>query len=269
MLDCYNFRFVKATSDELKDEIFRLRYRTYVEEFGFEKPEDHPDGRETDEYDRFAIHFAALNGHGDVVGTIRLILGSEIGFPVEHASNLSDEFKTPAKQTAEISRLTISKKIRKRREDGPYGVRSYLGKSEGGVLPDTGPVDRVLERRKLPAVLLGLCQIMYHESKRLRLTYWYMITEKLVFHTLKKFGFVFRQIGEPVEYHGLRIPFGVEIDEIERNLIRQNPVFMKMLLQGLEEQYHPKFGLAAYMRMVARWNYYSRKAKSSLRGQRV
>ena len=268
-MEYYGFRFVKATSDELKEKIYRLRYKTYVEEFGFLKAEDNPGGLETDIYEPHSIHFAALDQEDEVVGTIRLVLDSENGFPIEPATGLKVDERSPREKSAEISRLTVSKKMRKRKEDETYGVRTYLEKSKGGVLPNNGSAKKVLRRRRLPAIILGLCQVMYHESKRLQLTHWYMITEKIIFYTLSKFGFIFKPIGEPVEYHGLRIPYSAEIDWIEKGLIRENPVFMKMLLKGLEPQFHPKFGLSGFLRINIRRNFYSQKAKNCMHGRRV
>jgi hypothetical protein len=53
-----------------------------LEEFGFEKKEDHPDGYEKDEYDENSIHFATLDGNNEVIGAVRPVLNSEKGFPL-------------------------------------------------------------------------------------------------------------------------------------------------------------------------------------------
>ena len=46
------FDFVKVShNDPLLLEVFKLRYKVYCEEWGFERPEDHPDGIERDEFD--------------------------------------------------------------------------------------------------------------------------------------------------------------------------------------------------------------------------
>jgi N-acyl amino acid synthase of PEP-CTERM/exosortase system len=237
------FRFVQADSEELKKAIYRLRYRVYVEECGFERPEDHPDGFERDEYEPHAVHLAALDETGEVIGTIRIVRHSEKGFPIEHAAKI--EFigeKPPPERIGEVSRLTMSRSYRRRAENGLHGVESYLKKSEGGVLPDTGemPAQAQYLVRKRPVVVLGLYRIMYHASKRLGLTHWYMITEKKVWYALRRYGFVFHQIGEPVEYHGTRIPYLGIIDEIESYLSSTNPDFFRMVLNGLEKEYHPK-----------------------------
>ena len=230
------FRFIKAESPELKEQIYRLRYATYVEEFGFEDPRDHPGGLETDIYDDYSIHFAALNESDEVIGTIRLILASPHGFPIETVGPLRFVGQKPSPgKIAEISRLAVSRNYRRRREDGPYGLGSYLP------LGDASTRERKDDRRKRPIILLGLFQLMYHASKRLGLTHWYMITEDKVHCLLSKFGFVFHAIGEPVHYHGLRTPYVGIIKEMEENFARKNPELFKKILHGLEEKYHPKW----------------------------
>ena len=269
MLNYGKFKFVQADSEDLKQEIYRLRYRVYVEEFGFERPEDHPGGLETDEYEPHSIHLAALNDKNDVIGTIRLVLHSEMGFPIEHAvkTTFIGE-KPPPDRMGEISRLAIDHYYRRRKENGRYGVESYLTKSEGGILPDKGTVPEQYKKRKNPVIVMGLYQLIYHVSKRLGLTHWYMITEEKIFNSAKKFGFLFYQIGEPVEYHGLRLPYLGNINDLEQKLLRDDPFLFRMMLRGLEKDYHPKFGIRGNMRMLSRLPHYAGKAWKYWRGRR-
>ena len=65
------------------------------------------------------------------------------------------------------------------------------------------------------------------------------ITEKSLWYALKRFDFIFRQIGEPVYYHGLRIPYLGVIEEIERHLMKKHMNFYQDFLAGLDEQYWP------------------------------
>ncbi len=236
------FRFGTVVNEDVKKDTFRLRYEVYAEEFGFEKKEDHPGRLETDEYEDESIHFACLNDSDSVVGTIRLVFDSEKGFPIEHAVKTSFVGEKPDRsKIGEISRLTVSKDLRRRKEDGMYGVESYLTNKEGGILPDDGTIPEEMQGRKNPIIVLGLYQVMYQESRRRGITHWYMITETKLFFALKKYGFLFHQIGEPVQYHGERIPYLGIIEEIEKDLIKNNPDMLKIMLSGLEPEYYPPY----------------------------
>ncbi len=252
MLSHGQFKFVRADTDDIREKIYRLRYQVYVEEFGFEKPEDNPGARETDDYENHSIHLAALNRADDVVGTVRLVLHSKKGFPIEQAFPIRfPGEKPPPWKIAEISRLAVSRVYRRRREDGQYGVEPYLEKTERGTIPDRDPVPGNYRKRRVPAIVLGLYQAMYHESKRLGLTHWYMITDNNVLNTFKRFGFKFYPIGEPVEYHGLRTPYLGVISDIENKVMRENPPLMNLVLRGLEKKYYPDFSLWSQRRIAA------------------
>ncbi|MDY0131684.1 MAG: PEP-CTERM/exosortase system-associated acyltransferase [Desulforegulaceae bacterium] len=237
-----NFRFGIVDDENIKKDTFKMRYEVYVEEFGFEKKDDHQDGLETDEFENEAIHIACLNKSDSVVGTIRLVLNSPKGFPIEAIPNLTFVRKKPDKdKIAEVSRLTVSKDLRRRKEDGAYGIESYLTKKEGGILPDDGKIPKEMLGRKNPIIILGLCQIMYHESKRNGITHWYMITEDKLFFALRKYGFIFHPIGEKIFYHGWRTPYLGIVDEIEKELYRIDPNMFEVMMNGLEPEFYPDF----------------------------
>jgi len=236
-------KFIEVDTEFLKKKIYKLRYDVYVSEFGFEKKEDHPSGLEKDIYDSHSVELAAIeriNAHTEkVIGTIRLILHSELGFPIENAAPIDYSLeKPPIDKIAEISRLTISREYRRRQGDGLYGVESYLKMSEGGVLPDRNN-SRNVKVRIQPYLVLGLFKELYQVSKKLGITHWYMITEKKLWYALKRFDLIFRQIGEPVQYHGLRIPYLGVIEEIEQHLMKKHMDFYQDFLTGLDKQYWP------------------------------
>ncbi len=235
------FKFGIVDDEEVLKDTFRIRYEVYVQEFGFENPLDHPDGLETDDYEKESIHFACMNENDSVVGTIRLVLHSSKGFPIEHAVKTTFVGKKPhPSKIAEISRLTVSKDLRRRKEDGMFGVESYIKEKEGGVLPDDGTIPEEMQGRKNPIIVLGLYQVMYHESMRRGITHWYMITEKKLFFALKKYGFLFHQIGKPVEYHGQRIPYLANVNELLQNLKTTSPDMFNLMQTGLEKEYIPR-----------------------------
>jgi N-acyl amino acid synthase of PEP-CTERM/exosortase system len=231
------FNFVQADSEDLKKAIYRLRYKVYVEEFGFEKAEDHPEGYEIDEYDSHSIHFAALNENQEVIGTIRMILHSGKGFPIERAAKISFIGERPAPdKIIEISRLAVSKDYRRRLVDGFFGVEFYLTKSTGGILPENTPLSEKHQRRKRPVIILGLYRSVYQKTKKTGITHWYMLTEKVLWYALKRFGWLFYQVGDPVNYHGKRIPYLGILKDIDTNLMREKPDLYKFYSKGLEKE---------------------------------
>ena len=237
------FKFVEVDSEFLKKEIYKLRYDVYVSEFGFEKKESHPSGLEKDIYDSHSVELAAIEQINaetqKVIGTIRLILHSEHGFPIENAAPLDFTIKkTPIDKIAEISRLAISKDFRRLQGDGLYGVKSYLKVSAGDIPPHRKSPQNAKVRIQ-PYLIWGLFKELYQVSKKLGITHWYMITEKKLWYALKRFNFIFRQIGEPVDYHGMRIPYLGIIAEIEQNLIKKNMDFYQDFLVGLDRCYSP------------------------------
>jgi N-acyl amino acid synthase of PEP-CTERM/exosortase system len=240
--DSGKFKFIRAESENLKRAIYQLRYQIYVEEFGFERPEDHPNGLEIDQYDPYSVYVAALNETEEVIGTVRLVLHSEHGFPIEHAgcSLQCPGEKPPPECIAEVSRLAISPAYRRRAEDGQYGVESYIKVGEGGVLPDSGPSPAQYERRQRPVIVLGLVGLLWHASKSLGLTHWYMITEQKLWHAMYRFGLLFQPIGDPIDYHGMRVPYMASLAESEAHLKHTNPSLYEMFLHGLELQSHPE-----------------------------
>src|ERR1035438_959014 len=69
------FEIVQATTPELLDQIYALRFQVYCMEHRFEDPSNYPSCREWDRYDVNSQHIALLyRASNEVVGTGRLIL---------------------------------------------------------------------------------------------------------------------------------------------------------------------------------------------------
>ncbi len=243
MIEYSNFKFGQVTDETLKKEIYRLRYEVYALEFGFENPSEFPNKLEIDLYDKHSIHFAAVNEFQEVIGTVRMIMHSIDGFPVEKAAEIIRfDDKPEMKYITEVSRLAVSKKLRRRPEDGIHGVESYIKKSEGGVLNDDDEKRKEEEknsRRQRPVIILGLYRAVYQKCRELGITHMYIITEEKLFHALNKFGFVFRQVGDAVEYHGRRIPSATSWYEIEKYMLKHKPEILGFLLYHLDDNLVP------------------------------
>ncbi len=69
----------------LLEQSYRLRYQVYCLERKFLRAEDYPNGLEIDEFDRHAAHIGAIDSHGELAGTARVVRASEQGLPIfEH-----------------------------------------------------------------------------------------------------------------------------------------------------------------------------------------
>jgi len=200
--------------------IFRLRYQVYCQEWGFEDPDDYPEGFEKDDFDEHSCHFLArVRKTRDIIGTARIILPSAKQFPIEKVFDL-DESVIPADRgkLGEISRLAVSKNFRRRWLDtiifGPENHNSDL--------PVSIPVKK--ERRQFEnEIVAGLYQCIYHESKRVGLTHWYAVMGKGLHLLLMRWGLIFQQIGSEVDYHGLRAPYLGTIAQMYESVVRKSP----------------------------------------------
>jgi N-acyl amino acid synthase of PEP-CTERM/exosortase system len=212
-------RYIEATSESLMDAVYRLRYEIYVKECGFERADEHPGGKEKDIYDPSSIHFVALTGEQTVVATIRMILDSSVGFPTEDVANTVFLGEKPASsKISEVSRLAVLPSYRRRPEKSTYDPVNIEVK---------GTAEESL-------IVLSLVGCVYYRMKRMGITHMYIMMERKLYRMLSKFGLLFHQIGEPVDYHGIRSPYLGIIAEMEEYAIRKNA---KMLM-------HPAFRAA-------------------------
>ena len=157
----------------------RLRYEVYCLEQRFVDAAHCTDGRESDEYDLHAIHFAAATDRGEVVATLRLVLDSPFGFPLEvHAPGLLDgRPREERASTGEISRLIIASRYR------------------------TATI-------REPLILFGLFRHLYEEAWRLDLDYVVAAMEGKLARLLRRLGFPFVPLGESIRYFGEVTPYG-------------------------------------------------------------
>ena len=237
------FTFKKVDSVELLKEIYRVRYEVFCQECEFLPTSDYPEGLEIDKYDDHSIHFAAF-ADGDVIGTARLVMNSNLGYPLNEHCKVTgiNESELPKETLVEVSRLALRKIFRRRKEDGIYAIESYMKKSEGGILPENPNEMTEQERkRQRPVVILGLYKSMYHETRRVGFTHWYAAMEKKLWYHLKNFNFTFDEIGPLVDYYGPVIPYLGIIEKLEREVSGRSPELWAYLLDGLEEKYWPEF----------------------------
>jgi N-acyl-L-homoserine lactone synthetase len=180
--------------------IQELRYEVYCLERNFIDPDRFPDKREVDEYDPASVHFAATDERGRMVGTLRLVLDSPLGFPIEaHVSSPVPGLKEMDRnRTAEISRLIVA--------------RTDRGFDRGDAL------------RRHHRILLPLFRDMYRKSVALEIDYWLAAMEPGLHRLLEALmGLSFRPAGDSIEYYGSVVPYVAEVREMKRAMERRRP----------------------------------------------
>ena len=199
------FRRVDPEETALMEQIYRLRFQVYGRECGFINEEQYPDGLEIDEYDKQSLHFAAIDSEGDVVGTTRLILTDHRLSPLEkYCPHVPVNRNVQPGRYAEISRLAISKNLRKK-ASLRLSFKSRSGKKK--VKPGFLGHD---------FIAAGLYKELYKESKLRCITHWVALMEKGLWFLLKIYGYKFECLGEEVDVFGPVRPYIGKVSDIER-----------------------------------------------------
>lgn len=221
------FELIPATTPELKRQVYILRYQVYALETGFERVEDCKSALdsqgelvhwEEDEYDPRSEHYLVLHRRtGIYAATTRMILPDprDIGapFPIELHCQLDRRITEPEARLSigEISRFAVSKHFKRRL--GEAG-------SIAGVAEDVEVYLQQDERRVLPHLSLGLLAAVVRIAHARRISHMYAVMEPALYRLLGRFGVVFETIGPTTDYHGMRTPCLITMDETMPNIHR-------------------------------------------------
>ncbi|MEQ8232682.1 MAG: PEP-CTERM/exosortase system-associated acyltransferase [Gammaproteobacteria bacterium] len=201
------FAVVPATTEALCQEAYRIRYRVYAEELGWEDTARFPDGCEIDEHDADAV--ACLLRHrpsARFAGCVRLVMrraDPARPFPFEQAmahgghpldtAGFGEDWRV---RCGEISRIAVVSQFRRRRNEQAR--------------PDTDIEDNGTahpERRVFPHIAMGLYLGAAAMGLRRGLESVFAIMEPKLARRLRLYGIEFEQVGEPFEHRGTRIPY--------------------------------------------------------------
>jgi len=217
------------------EESFALRYQVYCLERAFLDPERHPNQLEIDEFDAHALHFGTMNLQEELVGTARLVRDSVVGFPLlRHCTIFPSETELyrPENNIVEVSRLSVSRKYRRRKDDGAYGDQgpppTHVGNERRGEQAEYGG-----------ELIVSLYKALYQSSKRRGITHWLAATEKSLHRLLAKYAFPLRLIGPETDYFGPVTPYLMKISEFDDVLLSHAKPILDDFLVGLEPDFCP------------------------------
>jgi len=198
------FELVPATTKQLRDEAFKIRYEVYCEELGYENPEDFPDQLEQDCFDANSLHYLLKHkASQEFAACVRLaMVDSNNALPFESTcgDTLYLDTARPASLAAntsvEISRLAVRSQFRKRsgEQNKPFSIDSPKAESD--------------ERRtNYPLITYGLYMACFAGSLHHHLDNVFVMMETRLARRLRIVGIEFGQVGHPVEHRGLRAPY--------------------------------------------------------------
>ncbi|WP_298447374.1 PEP-CTERM/exosortase system-associated acyltransferase [uncultured Marinobacter sp.] len=249
------FNVQLATSPEVINEVYELRYQVYCIDKPFEDPNCFADKREHDSYDPQSAH--ALIRHrmtGDSVAAVRLVMAGDnpeqASFPMEgpclHRMDQAAQqalADAPRQQIAEISRMAVSREFRRRltEEKSVSGISepAYYSDSENG-------------KRAMPYISLGLFSAILQMSVKHGITHWMAVMEPAQLRLLKRFGVEFDHVGPVMEYHGRRRPAFTEAASLIEGMRNRRPDVWSLVTEG--GRYIPEkanTGSMVYPRQVA------------------
>jgi N-acyl amino acid synthase of PEP-CTERM/exosortase system len=225
ILDQFNYYFdmVSADTDELKQEVYKLRYQVYCLEKGFEDLESHPNGLEYDEYDQHSCHYLIRHRTSECyMATTRLILPNNEPFPMEAHSQIDniELVKTINRANlAELSRFCVSKQFRRRANEQDLIITNDLDDSRYSTRG----------KNSSASITLALFACAIKMSSEHNIHYWYALIEPALKRVVAPLGINVVQMGELVDHHGMRLPCALKVEDLLREAATKDPEYLEML----------------------------------------
>ena len=198
------FSIEQATTPAQLENVYRVRYRVYCEEFQYETPEAFPNQLETDEFDANSRHSLVVHkASGMPAGCARLVLADEQRLmPMEkYCAHAMDEsiirgFDGRRDTICEFSRLGV---------DGAFRRRPGERESRFGEIAALDCSKR--EQRTFPLVALATILSALAMSELIGRPHCFAMMEPFLPRLLGRSGLIPIPAGEETEYHGARSPF--------------------------------------------------------------
>jgi len=223
-----------AVSNALKEEAFKIRHNVYCEELAFEKVKE--GGQEKDEFDEQSI-FSLIkhkpsNIYTSCVRVVRIEKENQL-LPIEKfcLDSITDEKLHPnrfnRKEICEISRLAVTSDFRRRKTDQFKG-------SGTGVIQESSYSE--VELRCFPFIAIGLYMAAATMAIDTGIRHVYVMMEPRLARSMKFVGIKFQQLGEPIDYHGIRAPYYINPEMFLSNLSPGFKNLYKAIEHDISEQ---------------------------------
>ncbi|PID43580.1 MAG: GNAT family N-acetyltransferase [Proteobacteria bacterium] len=226
-----------ANTAEEEKEVFKIRHSVYCEELKFE--ETNPDKMETDRYDKYSIFGLIKHRPSDLfTGCVRVVAPQQENelLPIEEYCSLSykdsDIKPTDFKRSeiSEISRLAVLSRFRRRKTD------THEGAATGAINTATYSTE---ELRCFPFISVGLYLTAASITIENGSDHVFVMMEPRLARSMALIGIKFKQLGEPVEYHGLRAPYYINGNIFIENLSPGFKSLHRAICESIKPQLNP------------------------------
>lgn len=214
------FKVELANSDIQKEQVYRVRYRVYCEEFKYEAVDLFPDGMEKDEYDQNSRHCLVIHRNsGMPAGCVRLVpaMGEPdvAPLPLEKycRSSLDHQYLSQLNldrsTVCEISRLAVDGAFRRR----PGETLTRYGQLNGLYIS-------AQEQRTFSLIAVSCFLAATALTEIDNRTNVFAMMEPFLPRMMHRSGIDFHQIGKDIDYHGIRAPYFITTQSALTNMHR-------------------------------------------------
>lgn len=203
------FEIVPALDAATTHEVFRIRHDVYCRDLGYEPVR--PDERETDAFDIRSQHclLRTVSTPKVSVGCTRVVThdtnNPDAPFPFEITCrdslhrHIIDPSRLSRTHIGEVSRLAVSAPYRRRK-----GERNS---PEPSITPDF----EIPQQPRFPYVPIALYLSAIEMARRNNIEVLFILTEPRLAEHFCRTGVQLKQIGDPIEHRGLRIPSMLDV----------------------------------------------------------
>ncbi|MCV2886012.1 PEP-CTERM/exosortase system-associated acyltransferase [Aestuariibacter sp. AA17] len=213
------FEVVIADTKDLREESYRIRHNVYSQELGWEPTTE--SGFETDECDGYAIPLLLKHKtSGQFAGTVRLVvppkdqLEKQLPFELHCIESVRKDLVDPKQlergMFGEISRLAVPATFRKRKGEQE---QAFIINDMQHPPPFTED-----ERRNFPNIAIGLYLSVIAMCDLLGHSHMFVVVEPRLARRLSRLGINFTQVGNELDYHGIRALFVLERENFSSKL---------------------------------------------------
>jgi N-acyl amino acid synthase of PEP-CTERM/exosortase system len=233
------FELEMVSTPEQMESVYRIRYRVYCEEFGYEPADAFPSHQETDDFDAHSSHCLVTHkSTGMPAGCARLVhVNDQTLMPMEKFCsssldrNIMSDYKGKRESMCEFSRLAV---------DGAFRRRIGERATRFGEITSLDCSKRELRTFSLIAVSTILAA--FAMSDRIGRPNCFAMMEPFLPRLLRRSGIVVNPAGTEIDYHGIRAPYHFETHETIGGMVEEMQEFYEVIHNGFssKEQAHGK-----------------------------